>query len=771
MPPKKKVNKDARVKPRKRELYESLGEGVVIEAIGLKLWKVQFGNVFHSFKSAMLTVVENREPDPRAAPEPATPGARGDPPRQGTDISDDDEGLEKEEEIAPARRPFPAQPPRPAKASQPQDEGFAGRHSEGRPVQNSRPAVVTGSGTSSNAKAVQTLSASVLAPAQRMYCAATQGRPLQSSRPSTVAVAAATSNTDALQILSSDESSGDEEPGNTAPAQRKHPPQLAGQVAAATSNAEAQQILSSDESSGDEEPGNTTPAQRKHPPQPAGQENRSVQRPCPTIAATVRTTTSNVSSVDCLVNCLHGEVHAESGTEATEELGSTAPAQCEHPTQSAWQEDMPVRSPRPMTAATVAATTSAASSTDGLVDCLRGEVHAEPDEATEAFLYEMDEASEDEHQYYPDEESGDRRHRLLKEEAEREKSDLIEEGFTVEKRGRRGSSYTWKLVDRSVPAETVEDYEKIGIRGYEFDTTDEDKFPLSNVFLLLWPGIPKKQLKNMNRAIESHNYSRSYPVKINLVSEAEWWTYIGIMVVAGACRKGGAPLWATTSDTDSILPAPAIGISTCMSLTRFGQIRKFYVAGLAAYPPATDDPWYPIQHHMDEFNANRIKTVAASRYKTMDESMSAFRPRKTKNGNLPHLSFIFRKPEPLGTELKTVGCSKTKIMLHMEIQKGKTAMANSTFQQEYGATTACVVRMALATKWCGQKEEDRQRDIFIRDSWFASVNSTEQLFLRGMDFIGNCKTAHKFSPTKVSSAYVYVCSSIAVAAYGIVPEP
>ena len=32
--------------------------------------------------------------------------------------------------------------------------------------------------------------------------------------------------------------------------------------------------------------------------------------------------------------------------------------------------------------------------------------------------------------------------------------------------------------------------------------------------------------------------------------------------------------------------------------------------------------------------------------------MSAFRPQTRKTGNLPHLSFIMRKPEDLGTEFK-----------------------------------------------------------------------------------------------------------------------
>jgi hypothetical protein len=62
---------------------------------------------------------------------------------------------------------------------------------------------------------------------------------------------------------------------------------------------------------------------------------------------------------------------------------------------------------------------------------------------------------------------------------------------------------------------------------------------------------------------------------------------------------------------------------------------------------------------IDEFNKNRGKMVAASVIKLLDESMSSWRPRKIKTGGLPNTSFILRKPEPLGTEFKSMACSET----------------------------------------------------------------------------------------------------------------
>ena len=67
-------------------------------------------------------------------------------------------------------------------------------------------------------------------------------------------------------------------------------------------------------------------------------------------------------------------------------------------------------------------------------------------------------------------------------------------------------------------------------------------------------------------------------------------------------------------------------------------------------------------------------------------------------GDLPHYSYIFRKPEPLGTDMKNVACSRLGAMLHLDIQKGKEATKTSKFQIFLGGTTACIKRIAIATK-------------------------------------------------------------------------
>ena len=48
---------------------------------------------------------------------------------------------------------------------------------------------------------------------------------------------------------------------------------------------------------------------------------------------------------------------------------------------------------------------------------------------------------------------------------------------------------------------------------------------------------------------------------------------------------------------------------------------------------------------------------------TEDELMSAIQFWKTPKGDLLHYSFIFMNPEPLGTELNDMSCSRLGIML------------------------------------------------------------------------------------------------------------
>ena len=65
------------------------------------------------------------------------------------------------------------------------------------------------------------------------------------------------------------------------------------------------------------------------------------------------------------------------------------------------------------------------------------------------------------------------------------------------------------------------------------------------------------------------------------------------------------------------------------------------------------------------------KNTAASFLKVGGESMSAILFWTKEKGNLPHISYIFRKTDPLGTEFNTVACSVTWALILIELQRGK----------------------------------------------------------------------------------------------------
>ena len=96
---------------------------------------------------------------------------------------------------------------------------------------------------------------------------------------------------------------------------------------------------------------------------------------------------------------------------------------------------------------------------------------------------------------------------------------------------------------------------------------------------------------------------------------------------------------------------------TVMTSQRFEHFKKFLPYAFEGNDP--DDPWNQIIGLVNGFNLNRMKNIAASVKKILDETMCGFQPRSTPTGGLPHFSFVGRKPRPYGTEFKTLVCAVT----------------------------------------------------------------------------------------------------------------
>eukprot|EP00873_Tetraselmis_striata_P018647 jgi/Tetstr1/438911/TSEL_027419.t1 len=103
------------------------------------------------------------------------------------------------------------------------------------------------------------------------------------------------------------------------------------------------------------------------------------------------------------------------------------------------------------------------------------------------------------------------------------------------------------------------------------------------------------------------------------------------------------------------------------------QIRA-HVKFSKAAPGAGPDTWQMFTQMVEDFNRNMMTMLVMGVWITFDEAMSAYQPRSTKTGGLPNISFIKRKPKPLGNEGKTACDCATGVMIHFEIQEGRDAM-------------------------------------------------------------------------------------------------
>jgi hypothetical protein len=240
-------------------------------------------------------------------------------------------------------------------------------------------------------------------------------------------------------------------------------------------------------------------------------------------------------------------------------------------------------------------------------------------------------------------------------------------------------TYVWKLVEDSEPETEPVDYsDGIGLSGLNFAKEFKSLNPSGEVYnrpylkLLerMWPGDWRQQLHQLNQKIASENTSKKTQKNFKAakpVSEQEWWVFVGIILSAGSHGKGGTKLWDQQKDVFSMTSSVAYGPRglNIMAEYRFKEVKMAFPWSFQDVTKKPDedgnggDPWHMVLLLVDGFNANRHAWVAASARKILDESMSAWKPQTTKTGGLPHLSFILRKPEPLGTEFKTLACAVT----------------------------------------------------------------------------------------------------------------
>lgn len=99
------------------------------------------------------------------------------------------------------------------------------------------------------------------------------------------------------------------------------------------------------------------------------------------------------------------------------------------------------------------------------------------------------------------------------------------------------------------------------------------------------------------------------------------------------------------------------------------------------YMSKDDIPWDMFLPFVDEYNTMR-KAIIKVTYLVLDESMSAWRPKTSKTGGLPNITFEPRKPVDLGTMIRNGVECVTGIFVHHDIVQGAAQQSNKKYLGE-----------------------------------------------------------------------------------------
>jgi hypothetical protein len=156
---------------------------------------------------------------------------------------------------------------------------------------------------------------------------------------------------------------------------------------------------------------------------------------------------------------------------------------------------------------------------------------------------------------------------------------------------------------------------------------------------------------------QNNNNNIGQKKKVRPFTEKEFIQGLGIFIGAAEYGVQGINLWkegdkigGDVEEWPSMIPHPEF--DKVMKLYRWKEFRHFLPFAFQNLNlKAKDDPWWKFDGAVEAFNNNRYEKVQISLWLIIDETMSAWRPRTTPTGGLPNISFILRKPEPLGKSL------------------------------------------------------------------------------------------------------------------------
>ena len=255
----------------------------------------------------------------------------------------------------------------------------------------------------------------------------------------------------------------------------------------------------------------------------------------------------------------------------------------------------------------------------------------------------------------------------------------------------------WKIVEcveQDEMSETIEK-EKAQYEEKNFSVLKDDFESIEEAFWKMWPQSIDSDLEKLNKVINEENTLRKqrYQRVLRLVTIKEFKIFNALIIGAGIQSKQGSMLWAKSHHLKKKQKtlAPLVDFGKYMMEWRFKEIKQFIPRIMEDTTIKDTDEWYKFKKRVELFVSKNKEMYMASSIMVFDESMSAFIPRTTKTGSLPNISYVKRKPEHLGTEVKNIVDGISGNMIWIEIQEGKERMKIKEFQ-EFGSTTACTLR-------------------------------------------------------------------------------
>ena len=238
----------------------------------------------------------------------------------------------------------------------------------------------------------------------------------------------------------------------------------------------------------------------------------------------------------------------------------------------------------------------------------------------------------------------------IKKQALEKIQSLVGEKVTI--KTRNNGAMTWTVIASHDPSDVIpeKEHNEYGLKSFKCGDYKRSEI-LCLVFLKLLFKDWRTKVEKMNAAVAASK------IKCKPFTEKDFLTGLAILIGAAEFAKRGSDLFSAKDQLmeegeeedenwASLCPDPHF--EKFMPFGRWKEFRRFFPDVFADETRKESDVWYQFSAAIDEFNEIRENLICGSRWISVDETMCAWKPRKTATGGLPNISFIIRKPEPLG---------------------------------------------------------------------------------------------------------------------------